>query len=319
MNLLKIPYVSEEIKLTSILDNTEEMGYNVASIASNKVQSVYGDLKFGELKADRPIIFSSFVTSMDGKIAFKDAPEGPYIAQKNFLDPTGAKADFWVLNMLRANCDAIICGAGTLRSEPMFTGHVFDQELEDDRNNEKGNRIPWNVVVSLEGKDIPFSHVIFSIPEIPMMIATSPEGRASVEHSVQRDYFVIDATNFDASSILLSIRQNSGKMPVIITGKGTKTDATILLKTLKLFDIDKLLVESPTYTHFLIKEALMDEIFINYSCLYLGGNALSLGGHDEPFTSYDHPHTELVSIHAHQRNFLYFRHRFVYGITESTT
>ncbi|MGL5042909.1 MAG: dihydrofolate reductase family protein [Culicoidibacterales bacterium] len=314
MELVKIPYDAETIKLTRIFDNTEKMAYNIEGLQCPKVDAVYGKLMFGALKPDVPITFCSFVTSMDGKIAFADAPEGPLIAQKNLLDPGGASADFWVLNMLRANCDGIICGAGTIASEPQFTGHIFDVDLEAARVEQKGNKVPPNIIISLDGTDIPFDHLIFAALEIPLMVATSPNGCLTVTKQLSRPHYIIDATTFDKATIMTQIASNKGKTPVIITGKAGLTDADVLFKTLKLFGIDKLLVESPTYTHFLIKQGLMDEMFVNYSCIYLGGNALSLGGHDQPFPSDDHPHTELVSVHAHSGHFLYFRHKLIYGI-----
>ena len=40
---------------------------------------------------------------------------------------------------------------------------------------------------------------------------------------------------------------------------------------LKRFGIHRLLVETPSYMHYLVSQKLMDELFFNYSCIYVGG------------------------------------------------
>ena len=45
----------------------------------------------------------------------------------------------------------------------------------------------------------------------------------------------------------------------------------------KKFGLDKVLVETPSYMHFLVAQGLMDELFFNYSCIYVGGQALTIG------------------------------------------
>jgi hypothetical protein len=77
--------------------------------------------------------------------------------------------------------------------------------------------------------------------------------------------------------------------------------------------MERALVESPSYCHVLMQDALLDELTLNYSCLYIGGIAVGLGNGMEPFTSTRHPESELLSIHMHSPSFLYFRHRLRYG------
>ena len=81
----------------------------------------------------------------------------------------------------------------------------------------------------------------------------------------------------------------------------------------KKFGLDKVLVETPSYMHFLVAQGLMDELFFNYSCIYVGGQALTIGKFGREFGSKDHPHTRMLSIHSHSDHFFYFRHKLIYG------
>lgn len=316
--LIKIPYDYKKIKLDNIFRNSILEEYVSSKIQTENSKFVFGDLKFPTtFPKDRPYTISSFVTSIDGKIAFLDAPEGPFIAQKNFLDPVGADADFWILNLMRANADGIIVGAGTMRQEPNMTAHVFDEELESKRAEIGKQSIPYNIISSLDGSDIPFDHILFK-SEVPIIVNTSPKGFEVIKNNLEREFFVIEIPKGfqiekeDIEKIIIDNR-NLGKIPVIVTGEGRFTDTNSLFKVLKYMGIDILLVESPSYVHHLISEAKLDEVILNYSTVYIGGNAIGLGNNMKSFTSENHPHTEILSLHMHSSSFLYFRHKFNYN------
>ncbi|MGL4561367.1 MAG: RibD family protein [Brevinema sp.] len=315
--LAKIPYDYKKIKLNNIFENTILEKYISSKIQTENSKFVFGDLKFPkDLPENRPYTISSFVTSIDGKIAFLDAPEGPFIAKKNFLDPTGADADFWILNLMRANADGIIIGAGTMRQEADMTAHVFDAELEKKRVEVGKNAIPYNIISSLNGSDIPFDHILFK-SGVPIIINTSQKGYESIKNSLERPFFLIEIPKnheikkADIENLVLN-NKNTDKIPVIVTGEGRYTDTNSLFEVLKYMGIDRLLVESPSYVHHLISEAKLDEIILNYSTVYIGGNAISLGNNMNSFTSENHPHTEILTLHMHSPSFLYFRHKFNY-------
>lgn len=315
-SLFKIPYDYEKIKLTTLFSNPILESYKSSDIQTKNSNLVLGDLKFPTLPEDRPYTMASFVTSIDGKIAFPDAPEGPFIAQKNFLDPEGANTDFWILNLMRANADGIIVGAGTMQQEAEMTAHVFDEELEDRRAELGLNPIPYNIISSLDGTDIPYDHILFN-GIVPIMINTSENGYEVVKNNIKREYFTIkisendtiDETNIKA---IFNAEENQNKVPVIVTGKGRFTNTEALFKVLKCVGINKLLVESPSYVHYLITEAKLDEVILNYSAVYIGGKAISLGSSMGSFTSTNHPHTEILSLYMHSPSFLYFRHKLNY-------
>ncbi len=315
--MFKIPYDAEKIALKSIFESPTLAGYRELGARSPKTEAVYGPFRLPEAPADRPYLMASMVLSIDGRIAFEDAPEGPLIAQTNRMDPDGGAADFWVLNMLRTACDGSMfgCGGWTRKEEDsvtaeMFGGdlegsaHIFDQDLEDARIAEGRNPVPWHVVTSLDGSEIPFEHPFFNNhPMIPLILATSPEGLGRVKARSKAAYTVVSDPE--------RIPEIVG-MPVVVTGEGGMPHAPTTMRILKKLGMNRLLIESPSYCHHLIACGLLDELFFNYSCIYVGGKALSLGMLGEAFTSKNHPHTEMLSIHTHGPHFFYFRQRLIY-------
>lgn len=314
-SLEKMPLLVEQIGLTKVYESNALKDFKVSTMDCEKIRDVYGELKFETLHEDRPYTFTSLVTSLDGRIAFSDAPQGPLISRENRCDPDGALSDWWILNLLRTVSDGIMIGAGTMSAEADFTGHIFDQDLEDARIAKGLNPVPWNIITSLDGKDIPFDHRMFHEKELPLMISTSKEGLKVVEENIANPYLVIGPleTKEDVTEEMLEAMKNAnGKVIVIATGDKVP-DSKVAFYLLKKFGIDKLLVETPSYMHYLVGEELMDELFFNYSCLYIGGKALTIGQFGKEFTSKDHPHTRMLSIHSHSDHFFYFRHQLIYN------
>jgi riboflavin biosynthesis pyrimidine reductase len=144
---------------------------------------------------------------------------------------------------------------------------------------------------------------------VPVIIATSPDGFAYLRAQVPRPL-----RRFDPLQGSLTELHQKGMVPVLVSGKDGLTDAREMLRMLKRAGVHRLLVESPSFGHGLISERQLDEMFLNISCVYLGGGALSLGSHGDSFTSAEHPHTEVLSIHTHSPHFFYVRHKMIYGV-----
>lgn len=258
----------------------------------------------------------SYVMSVDGKIAFEDNEVGPMIAKTNHLDKDGATADFWVLNLLRANCDGIIIGSGTMIKEPDYSGSAYDPDLLQARIDNGKSVAPWTVIVTTTGKNIPFGNPVFSQEEIPMLVATSEEGIKNLKQEITKEYYELPLvkTEEDKKKIKELIAENEGKIAVLVTGEGKNTDAAEMLKVLRAMGMEKVLVESPTYCHHMMREGLLDEIFINTSCIFVGGQATGIGTSSKSFPSTDHPHSEIVTMHMHSPHFIYTRYKMLYGI-----
>lgn len=111
MALEMVPFEAEKIKIHSIFQSEDLKSYHNVPVKSEKIREVYGaELAFPEAPEDRPYIFSSFVTSIDGKLAYADKPSAFYVAGKNMMAGGGKDTDFWILNALRGVCDAAIIG-----------------------------------------------------------------------------------------------------------------------------------------------------------------------------------------------------------------
>ncbi len=312
-SLFKMPFDIEKTKVRRIYASEDLKNCQAGTMTCDKIQQIYGDLQFMELHEDRPCTYTSLVTSIDGKIAFTDAPQGPLIAKLNRCDPAGADADWWILNMLRSLSDAVMLGAGTMNAEADYTCHVFDQDLEDMRISAGKPPVPWNIITSLDATDIPFDHLLFHTPEVPVMISTSKAGLEIVREKIKNDYFAVTASSVEevTPALIDEMKANANKVLVLATGDNVP-DSKTALYILKKFGIDRMLIETPSYMHFLVAQKMMDELFLNYSCLYIGGQALSIGKFGKEFGSQDHPHTKMLSIHSHSDHFFYLRHKLIY-------
>lgn len=315
--LPKIPYDASKISLSRIYENPLLETFNPIC-PNEKIESVYGPLSFPEPPEDRPYLYASMVTSLDGKIAFEDDPEGPLIAQLNRFDPDGGAADFWVLNMLRSVSDGIMGMGGPPESKKESTSsemfgvdleggcHVFDQDLEDYRISCGRPPIPWTIITSLDCSEMGFSNpTVNNHPLIPVMITTSPDGLKRIKSESRARYVIID-------DLAKAILPEPGVMPVIVTGSGSMPDAKDTMRILRKMGLKRILIEGPSYTHHLIRQGMLDELFLNYSCIYVGGKALSLGMRGDSFPSGKQPHTQMLSIHTHGPHFFYLRHRLMY-------
>lgn len=313
-SLFKMPFDVEKIKLNKIYESEALKAAEVNTLTSAHIKDIYGELKFNELYEDRPYTYTSLVTSIDGKIAFTDAPQGPLISRLNKYDENGATADWWILNMLRSVSDGVILGAGTMQAESDYTCHVFDQDLEDARIEAGLPPVPWNIISSVNPAHIPFDHVLFKSPEVPVMISTCAAGLDVIKENIKNEYVIIGPT-YDIKDVtdemIQLMKDNQDKVIVIATGEKAP-DSKVALCIMKKFGLDKILVEAPTYMHHLVVHGLMDELFFDYSCIYIGGQALSIGKFGKEFGSKDHPHTKMLSIHSHSDHFFYFRHKLMY-------
>lgn len=313
--LFKMPFDVEKTKVSCIYKSQVLEQAKVNTITCREMEEIYGELNFAELHEDRPYTYTSLVTSIDGRIAFTDAPQGPLIAKLNQYDGDGAGADWWILNMLRAVSDGDIIGAGTMNAESDYTAHVFSKELEDARIAAGMQPVPWNIISSLDGSDIPFDHVLFKTKEVPVMISTSAAGIPVIKEKMKEEYYLagpFDDCSEVTEAVIQSMKENQDKILVIATGEKAP-DSKVALYIMKKFGLDKVLVETPSYMHYLVSQEMMDELFFNYSCVYLGGKALTIGQFGKEFGSTDHPHTRMLSIHSHSDHFFYFRHQLIYG------
>lgn len=283
-------------------------------LASPKARDIYGPLAFPPPPPDRPVAYASYVMSVDGKIAFEDDEVGPLIAKNNRLDPDGATADFWMLNLLRACCDGIVIGAGTMTKEPAYSGSTYDPDLLAARQSAGMARAPWTVIVTRGGRGIPWQNQVFRCGDIPFVVVTSPDGLAGLLAEIPGGYYRLPRPGEPDSreKTAALVAANPGQTAVAVTGQGGDTDPSETMAVLRAMGMQRVLVESPSYCHALMGAGLLDEMFITTSCLFVGGSATGIGTMGQSFTSKHHPHCRVESIHMHSPHFLFTRYKMIY-------
>ncbi len=318
-----IPFPLEKLQLTALFTDANELEMirksSSAQASLGKVKAAYHDLYFPEPPEDRPYTFASIVLSIDGKMAFPDNPQGPVVAKANRFDPEGALADFWILNLLRAHADAIIVGAKILQVEPDAIFACHDKVLLEERRTVLGKtpEVPLTVITSLDGTDVPFNHTIFSVDEERVMINTCRMGGDYLNNQYPQDVELIgpfmEKKEVDGTVLKDQIQSalDAGKKPILMTGDATP-DERMLLYCLRKIGIRHLEVESPTYMWLLMNHAMLDEFFVNYSPLFIGGPITP--GYGLAFTERQHPHAKFLVIAMHNNRFLYTRQKLIYGL-----
>ncbi len=308
------PLYSEPVELRSLQSRSR------AAASLSKVQAHFHDLFFPAPAADRPYTFASIVLSLDGKMAYPDDPRGPLVASNNALDPDGARNDYWVLNILRAYADASIIGARTLAAEPDADFSCQDPDLVAERPTVLGKTEPLlPIVVSLDGTDVLLDHPAFRRRDALPMIATSGQGGAALKPQAPPDTVWLGPYDTQAAVAASDLAEQfraarrDGRLIVLMAGDDAPRTA-VLLYALRRIGIEHMLVESPTYWWHLLGERALDELFINYSSVYVGGQATP--GGPSPFTSTAHPHARLLFVGLHPPGFLFTRQQLVYA-TES--
>ncbi|MFO7820422.1 MAG: dihydrofolate reductase family protein [Halanaerobacter sp.] len=261
---------------------------------------------------NRPLLFACFVSSIDCSIAFKNNPKSSQIVRSENSDPGAGQADLWILNLLRAAADGIILGPKTLEVESNLTAHVFDQDLVTARSNlmEKPE-VPYNIIISKTGQSIPYQHRIFNEEEIPLIIATSPHGAQHITKNLDYPLHMINLTENNYNRAI-NLRKESSKIILLVTGDDEQLDEKKLFKFLKKAGLDRIMVEAPSYAHYLIQQHLLDELFLNQTGSYIGEPKFLNSDSSSAFSVGTEPQAKMITIHTYNSYFFCFRYRFIY-------
>jgi riboflavin biosynthesis pyrimidine reductase len=137
--------------------------------------ALYGPLRF-PCREGRPWVIGNFVTTLDGVASLSDPglPGGGPISGSN-------PHDRMVMGLLRAAADAVIVGAGTLRSVPrhLWTAeHIFPSLAEPYRQLRAAlgkEDSPLNVIVTGRGEIDP-ELPVFRSGRVQVLLLTTPGG-----------------------------------------------------------------------------------------------------------------------------------------------
>ena len=133
------------------------------------------------IRTDRPTIVSNFVETIDGVVAFDtEGRTGGGEVSGHF------KPDVFLMGLLRATADAVLIGAGTVRSAPAHAwspSHVYRPAATDYAEWRAQLGLvapePTTVIVTSSGRIDP-DHPGLRAPGVPVLIVTTAAGAANL-------------------------------------------------------------------------------------------------------------------------------------------
>jgi riboflavin biosynthesis pyrimidine reductase len=169
------PAPSLEILLDASLD--EDGPQRGANMPPNLARR-YGGRLHVPLRPDRPTVIANFVSSIDGIVALGSGALSGGGLISGFHEP-----DKFVMALLRALADVVVIGAGTLRGSAGhgWTAQRVKPELASDfatwRDGMGLAPHPTTIIVT-RGGGVPAEHPGLADPDVPVVIATTPDGAA---------------------------------------------------------------------------------------------------------------------------------------------
>jgi riboflavin biosynthesis pyrimidine reductase len=151
-----------------------------------------GDLLI-PLAPDRPTVLANFVSSIDGVVAYGDGDlAGGGLVSGNH------EPDRFVMGLLRSVADVIVVGAGTLRGSSVHRWtpqHVHPASGPSFRAWRTAMGLatnPTTVIVTASG-EIPVAHSGLNDPDIPVVVATTPDGADRLRRAGLGDHVTVEA------------------------------------------------------------------------------------------------------------------------------
>src|SRR5947209_16465493 len=143
------------------------------------LSTLFGRLQFPP-HPDLPYVIGNFVTTLDGVVTLNEPghASGGDISGFN-------QHDQLVMGLLRAAADAVIVGAGTLRSVPqhLWTAqYIFPSQADayqQLRTSLSKPAPPLNVIVTARG-EVDLGLPVFQSSEVPVLLVTTSQGEAHV-------------------------------------------------------------------------------------------------------------------------------------------
>jgi riboflavin biosynthesis pyrimidine reductase len=205
-----------------------------------------GNLGFPEPPQQRPWVFANFVQTIDGLVSFGGTrPGGEWIAR--------SKQDRWMMDLLRAHADALICGSHSLILEARYGDipggpvyRIVDSELLRFREAVLGRDKLKVIVVTGSGQLRPDEFRLFHSEHVEAWIATTPAGEQKLG--------------------------GAEKLRILVSGQGNQVDWRALLHLLrKEHGVRYLLCEGgPKVYGDMLRAGVIDEKFLTISPQEIG-------------------------------------------------
>lgn len=288
-------------KFHLLLKNPLLNNYGQPLLTSKFIQDTWQLGITAPLSTTKPFIISCFALSLDGKVAYPNAQSGFNIAKANNSATTNEKnADLTTLMLARSISDAIIIGTNSLYYEDgQYLPNINIEELNKARLANKKPTHLTTIIFCRDLDNINFNDILFQNNDYPAIICCFNLIQAP---TIPHAYNYIDLSQ-------LYNKQQLG-LKNIINVDGNLGE---LIRKFKQIGFCVILNESPFFHHQLLEHKLLDEMWLNYSSSYIGGNITSLGNQGNAFTTDDHPDNELLTLHYIDYQFLYSRWRVKYS------
>ena len=212
----------------------EAGGRPTASLPA-KLEELYG----GGLELPRPILYSNFVTSLDG-VAVLGPSSGSTLSGNS-------QADRFVMGLLRSCADAILIGSGTLRGSPghVWTGeHVYPPSASEFRTLRRQ----------------------LGLPEHPTLVIASGSGAIDLTHPGLARPAVLLTTEAGRRRL-----GPAGPHEVVVLGPGPELDPAAMTETLRQAGHAQILTEGgPRLQGQLLRAGQLDQLFLTLSPLLAG-------------------------------------------------
>lgn len=204
------------------------------------------------LRPGRPTIVANFVTTLDGVVAFDTA------GRTGGREVSGGFApDRFLMGLLRSTADAILVGAGTVRSGDRHVwtpGHVHPPSATAFAAWRRPLGLaavePTTVIVSASGR-VATDHPGLHAPDVPVVIVTTAAGAERLRRAAL-----------------------PAAVEIAVAGDGSRVDEDALLAVLAERQLDLVVCEGgPTLFGGLVRASLVDELFVTVAPQIAGRSA----------------------------------------------
>ncbi len=235
------------------------------------MEEAYADLDLPPGRPGRPYTIINAIGTLDGRGAVG-----------NKSTPIGSQIDHRLMRNIRANADAVLVGAGTLRSEDLTLS--VDEPLARRRRERGLHEQPIPIILTGSG----------NIPADRKMLRTSVEGNPLIFTGSR-----ISQRNLARLSETATLR--------VSTATSFPEPVEILEILAEEFAVRRLLVEGgPRVNRSFLEKELVDELFLTLAPKIVGGDSRCLvEGKDLP---QDGGALSLVSVHLSDSE-VYLRYR----------
>lgn len=295
--------MSNQIKYNLLLKNPILDSYKNMPLPSEFIVNSLGiEIALPTKLSNSPFLFSCFALSLDGKLCYPDTLNGFDIASANHHATNNERyADWLYLMFARSISDAIILGSNGFKKNA--THHTLEMpiaELAAARAKNSQPQNPWSIIFCRDLATLDLEHEVFTNDNFPCLICTSEQGFTS---SIPKYW------NQQKLSLLTKHSDLKTKNIAFID-----IDLPSIFKNFKNLGFNVILNESPFWHHKFLQNKLLNEIWLNYACSYIGGSIISLGNTQQSFESKNHPDTEILTLHHLDYHFLYSRQLVKYAL-----